>query len=225
MLGCLADGQKLTPFVIYKGKPGAKNKVVKELEAAVGFAPGQHYGVQENAWMGAETMLSWIATVWEPFVMTRSGMFLLLLDEAKSHMTGEVLTKLGSLRTLVEFIPGGYTSKLQVMDVGLNKSYKVGYNSAHFKWQREWVLSKPIHVKPKPTRLDVSWWVANGWAQITPAMIFNTWRAIGFYGMLSQVDPVSNEDNSTDEETVKSRNILDSPTVIHFEDMEDELKM
>ena len=143
-------------------------------------------------------------------------------------MTGEVLNKFGSLRIIVEYIPGGYTSKLQVMDVGLNKSYKVGYNEAHFKWQREWVLSHPILIKPKPTRLDVSWWVANGWAQITQAMIFNTWRSIGFYGLLSQVDPIATTlENSSDEDTVKSRNILESPTpsVIYFEDMEDNLQM
>jgi DDE superfamily endonuclease len=47
-----------------------------------------------------------------------------LLDEFPVHLTSKVGTVFVELNTEIEVIPGGYTSKLQVLDVGINKPLK-----------------------------------------------------------------------------------------------------
>jgi hypothetical protein len=173
MLACAADGTKLPPFIIFKGKPGAR--VDSELERADGYAPDQFYCVQQSAWMDEQRMIDWIKKVWIPFVLKRSGLCLLILDEARAHMTSGVLRLLSENRTLVQFIPGGYTSKLQVLDVGINRPFKMAYGDAYFTFVQNWLGSNSAGSKPKPTRKDVSYWIATGWDAINEDTITSTW--------------------------------------------------
>jgi hypothetical protein len=49
---------------------------------------------------------------------------LLELDQCKVHLMGSVVGALEGCGTEVEFILPGYTGKLQVLDVGINKPFK-----------------------------------------------------------------------------------------------------
>ena len=69
-------------------------------------------------------MLEWIRQVWNPIANRQEGIKLLLLDKAMSHMTTLVHQTFTVTNTVVKFIPGGYTSKLQAMDVGIIKPFK-----------------------------------------------------------------------------------------------------
>jgi hypothetical protein len=173
MLACAADGTKLPPYIIFKGKPGAR--IDSELECGDGYAPGQIYTVQPSAWMDENRMMDWVHRVWIPFVKKQSGLCLLILDEARSHMTSGVLRVLSQNRTLVHLIPGGYTSKLQVLDVGVNRPFKMAYGDAYFTFVRNWLEFNLAGSKPKPTRKDVSSWIAAGWAAIDEDTITSTW--------------------------------------------------
>jgi hypothetical protein len=52
---------------------------------------------------------------------------MLILDEMSAHMTTDVRNAIAVCDTHLVLIPGGYTSKLQVMDVGFNKPFKNHY--------------------------------------------------------------------------------------------------
>jgi DDE superfamily endonuclease len=60
-------------------------------------------------------MLEWIEKVWKPSISCNKTSYL-ILDECRSHLT--------ACNTEVDLIPGGYTSRLQPMDIGLNKPFK-----------------------------------------------------------------------------------------------------
>jgi hypothetical protein len=85
-------------------------------------------------------MLVWIEKIWLPFVAANNAFSLLIIDSFsvsvysitwsiltktfKVHYVESVINKINSSGTSLHFIPGGGTSKLQVLDVGINKPFK-----------------------------------------------------------------------------------------------------
>ena len=69
-------------------------------------------------------MLDWIKQECQPWTTTKAGPTMLILDEFTAHMAHKVWEQIADCGTHLKFIPGGYTSCLQVMDIGLNKPSK-----------------------------------------------------------------------------------------------------
>jgi hypothetical protein len=174
-----ASGYKLDPFLIFTGSKKGPIRT-KELQALVGFPKGIHYTTQAKAWMDEVTMLEWVKFVWKPFTQSRPGLFLLILDEARAHMTSDVVKAISQCKTFLEIIPGGYTSKLQVLDVGINRPFKHYYEDQSEQFVRKWTYDHPPGEKAKPTRQDVAHWVWNAWDSIKEDGIVNTWRHCGY---------------------------------------------
>jgi hypothetical protein len=66
------DGEKLPPFIIYKGANTSSSLIkreVKDLEARQKFdyPEGQVYTVQAKAWMDEQAMMKWVDEVWGPY--------------------------------------------------------------------------------------------------------------------------------------------------------------
>jgi hypothetical protein len=69
LLGVTMDGEKLPPFIIYKGENTSHSLIKrewKELEARqkFGYPEGQVYTIQANAWMDEQAMMKWVDEVW-----------------------------------------------------------------------------------------------------------------------------------------------------------------
>ncbi|KAL7567499.1 hypothetical protein ACA910_009512 [Epithemia clementina (nom. ined.)] len=182
MLGVSMTGHKFPPYVIFKGKRGGR---IEERElanpTANDYPSGMILTVQGNAWMDEQGMLLWIEKVWEPFVKSRpeDDLFLLILDEFKGHTVGSVMHRLAELRTLVEIIPGGYTGKLQVMDVGINRPFKATYGEEHFSFLRFRHSETPPGTRIIPWRQDVASWISTAWKAVKEESITKTWVHIG----------------------------------------------
>jgi hypothetical protein len=180
MLGVTGDGQKVPPFIIFKGSNKVTGRINRELqmiteEHTFGFPTQMKYAVQNKAWMDEFTMLDWVEKVWKPFADSKEGMTYMILDEAASHMTRNVREAIAQCNTEIDFIPGGYTSKLQVLDVGINKPFK---DRVREHYENYMVMT----VDGKPKRQDVAHWIWDSWDDITDTMITNTWRHIGITG-------------------------------------------
>mgnify|MGYP005852193269 CR=1 FL=1 len=127
--------------------------------------------------MDEVTMLDWVNNVWKPFTQRINGApSLLLLDWAPAHMMSSVKSAIANCNTELEFVPKGYTSKLQVLDVGVNKPF-----SDYIRQQvDDWQVRNQFDTKPR--RQDVSHWIKMAWMEITETTIKNTWRRIGLVG-------------------------------------------
>jgi DDE superfamily endonuclease len=146
MLGCNATRViKLTPFLVFKGASSSNGCIYQELCKRDGYPDGVELVVQEKAWFNKDVMLKWISIVWTPVMQQHiNGLTLLLLDNFGVHMTAKVNSAFAKLNTELEIIPPGFTSLVQVMDVGLHKTFK-DYFCAAFNG---WCEGKPEHVKP-----------------------------------------------------------------------------
>jgi len=139
--------------------------------------------------MDENTMLEWVETIWKPFTeQVNKAPTLSLLDWAPAHVVSSVKAAIASCNTELEFIPKGYTSKCQVLNVGINKPFSdyicnnVGINKPFSDYScnnvAEWQVSHDFN--DKPLRQDVAQWIRMSWLAIKDSTIKITWKHIGF---------------------------------------------
>jgi DDE superfamily endonuclease len=172
MLGASMAGEKLPPFLILRGKNERTGHIKREIACKKGSPEEMEYGVQERAWMDEALMLEWINKIWRPATLGNNITYL-ILDECRSHLTVAVRKAFADCNTEVDLVPGGYTSKLQPMDVGLNRPFK-GYVSDNFT---DWLI---VNRNKKPTRQDVSAWIYSGWNRLSEQIVINSFRGAGY---------------------------------------------
>jgi DDE superfamily endonuclease len=174
---------------VFKGSAKPTGNIFRELQLGDGYTEECLYACNEKAWFNETIMLQWIEKVWKPTVQAKNGrLTYLLLDECPVHMTANVIRAFNELITELELIPGGYTAKLQVLDVGINKSFKSNCRRQFERWLE-------VHADgSKPHRQNASMWAAEAWNQITTTTIKNTWNHIGYFNM--PIDDNNNDNNA-----------------------------
>lgn len=201
LLACTVSGKKLPPYVVFKG---GKDKTVDRALRRVQHAGGIICAAQESAWVDSDIMCDWSDRVWRPYINGNHSY--LMLDHCSAHMTSQCVRKLLSMQTNVslnrmvscgpifffklifvifplstpqiDYIPAGYTSKLQMLDVGVNAPFKKHLKEAYLSFRQQ----QPRDINVRPDRDTVVEWIATSWNNITPANITNTWRKIGIAG-------------------------------------------
>ena len=113
---------------------------------------------------------------------------MLILDSFAVHIMPTVKQRLKEINTVPVVIPGGCTSKVQPLDVSLNKPFK-SYICSYWSG---YVLEQPSHLQQKqklkpPTKEDVASWISSAVdkMQEKPDMIVHSFEACG---ILSQLD-------------------------------------
>ena len=166
-LAVARDGTKLPPFIIFKGKPNGRIES-KEFKT---YPADARYAVQENAWMDEITMLKWVNLVWEPFTLESSSPCYLIVDDYTAHKTAAVRSAISECGSSYDIVEPGYTGKLQVCDVGINKPFKDKYKELFLAFRH----SNPTGV---PTRPLVIQWIITAWGNVTKDCITNTWNKV-----------------------------------------------
>eukprot|EP00977_Amphora_coffeiformis_P015907 scaffold4786_cov198-Amphora_coffeaeformis.AAC.19 len=126
--------------------------------------------------MSEPIMLDWIDKVWKPFAHAKreeGNLTVLIIDRMSVHLMPSVKKAIEECGTLLEYIPKGYTSRLQVCDAGLNKPFKDHMRATVHEWM---ILQGESVVKPD--RPIVSYWIDHAWNKITRTTITNTWAHI-----------------------------------------------
>ena len=114
VLTCMADGTKLPPIIIFKLKNIPRGN----------FPPEVIIRANQTGWMKENEMLNWIENVWAKRERFSNPQSLLVLDSFSAHIVDSVKRRFGEKNTNIAVIPGGLTSRLQPLDVSVNKSFK-----------------------------------------------------------------------------------------------------
>ncbi|CAG8433156.1 9557_t:CDS:2 [Diversispora eburnea] len=124
VLSCMEDGTKLPPLIIFK---------LVNVPFQI-FPSGVVIRADREGYMNSDEMIWWIENVWNLHA-TRSinPCSLLVLDTFRGHLTDVVKRRFDEKNTNLAVVPGGLTSKLQPLDVCINKSFKNKYRES------EWV--------------------------------------------------------------------------------------
>src|SRR6185437_9893421 len=108
VLGCLADGTKLVPMVIFK-----LVNVPRQT-----FPQGIVVRANPEGYMNSDEMIFWIENIWNRRApLSVNPRSLLVLDSFRGHTTDPVKTRFKEKNTNIAVIPGGLTKKLQPLDV------------------------------------------------------------------------------------------------------------
>ena len=75
------------------------------------------------------------------------------MDELSIHMKSECVNAIQAQGTKVDFVAGGYTGVLQILDKGVKKPFKQHIWDAALTW------AIANHDIAKPTRVDMLRWI------------------------------------------------------------------
>lgn len=169
-LAAMADGRKLPPLVVFKGK-----RMPQELKCVQGVI----VELSNNGWMKPETTLSWINKVWGKFSFHDR---LLVWDSFRCHLTAEARAALKASKTTIACIPGGCTKLLQPADVSWNKPFKDRYRELYENWLQEEdrITDLTAFGNPRaPTKLQMVNWVKQAWNSLSREVITKSFDACG----------------------------------------------
>ncbi|KAM8924010.1 LOW QUALITY PROTEIN: uncharacterized protein RCH25_008770 [Pelodytes ibericus] len=155
MLAVLADGTKLPPYVVLK-----RRTMPKEI-----LPSGVIVQVQKKGCMDESLVLDWLKVVWrrhQGIQCKRRGM--LVLDAFRGHLTPKVKKHIGKMNTDLVVIPGGMTSRLQVLDVVVYRPFKDYLKKQHTDWllAGEYTLTSTQQMKKPPISLLCKW-ILHAW--------------------------------------------------------------
>ncbi len=114
VLTCAGDGLTFPALAIFKGKRKLKFRCPEDV----------HVTVQQKGWMDSELMLRWFKAVILPYTKAKQKRALLIIDSFSAHESSEFLSLAKANNVDISIIPGGCTSKVQPLDVCINKPFK-----------------------------------------------------------------------------------------------------
>ena len=172
VLSATADGHMLPAMVIFKGV-----KVPKSLNVPSGWI----VCVQKKGWMDENLMERWVREVW--LKHTKCSKALLVMDCFSAHCTDGIKDLLVCNNTAVAVIPGGCTSRLQPMDVSLNRPFKAVCWGKCSEFCSKWLActtGPTSHLKTASKQEVIEWLVsAQSHLSSHPRMIVKSFKVTG----------------------------------------------
>ncbi len=98
----------------------------------------------------------------------------LLQDSFSVHLHHKSIRALNDIAVETDFIPGGCTPVLQVMDKGVFKPFKDYIRQESTTWKIQHAHGT------KPTREDIAHWIQHSWDRVDVDTITNTWQSINY---------------------------------------------
>ena len=114
-----ADGTRLPPFILYKGRN-------LYLRWTYGGPAGAVYGCSDSGWMEGGNFYSWFKKLFVPAVahLLRTGPVILFVDGHHSHLTLELVRHAKSQGVHIFCLPPHVTHVIQPLDVGVYGTVK-----------------------------------------------------------------------------------------------------
>ena len=137
--------------------------------------------VQEKGWMDGDLMKKWIRQVWIKHTQCRKA--LLVMDSFRAHCTEDIQNLLATANSEIAFIPGGCTSKLQPLDVSLNKPFKTICRKSFSAFCRSQLstMSDPADRLKTASKQQVVQWVEEAHKHLSerPEMVIKSFQVTG----------------------------------------------
>lgn len=182
MLGVLADGRKLPPYIILRGTYIPPGK----------FPSGMEIRCHRYGWMTEDLMQDWLEVVWR----RRTGAApkqrgMLILNSFRGHATDSVKSSMENMNTDMVIIPGGLTSQLQVLDVVVYKPLNDSVRAQYSNWllAGNLALSPTGNAKKPPLGLFLEW-VMVAWNSIPSESIIQGFKKCHISSNLEDEDDV-----------------------------------
>uniref|UniRef100_A0A3Q3KXW9 HTH CENPB-type domain-containing protein n=1 Tax=Labrus bergylta TaxID=56723 RepID=A0A3Q3KXW9_9LABR len=190
MLTCLADGNKLPPYVIVPKEPMPAGIIVR---------------AQEKGWMETGLVVDWLKVVWGGrYGGLRKKRYMLVLDAFRGHLTEPVKSQVRAMNGDLVIIPGGVTSQLQVLDAVVNKPFKDNLRKRYTEWllSGNHALTRTWKIQKLSVRLLCEW-ILQAWDAVSSQSIIHGFKKCCISNALdgSEDDALWEEQGSDDSES------------------------
>ena len=151
---------------------------------------------------------------------------MLVLDSFHGHIVESVKNQLKEKNTNMAVIPGGCTSKLQLLDVAINKSFKSKVKDQY----NDWMISNihaftPTSKIKRPSYSTVATWVKESWDEVDISIIQNSFKCCGISTKLDSTednclfnyDGLLNQVNVDDDKVIEDPNPEEYPEETDYE--------
>jgi hypothetical protein len=149
-----ADGSKLPPFIVYKGKKLWENWMSKDAYE------GTTYAVADKGWMTEQVFLNWFKGQFLPKTKSIDGPKLLIYDGHISHVSIELVRVALDNHVSILKLPPHTTHFLQPCDVSAFKPLKTKWDALLVDWQRH-------HYGCTLNKADFSRLIGKAWPSLT----------------------------------------------------------
>ena len=169
-----AAGDKEAPIVVGKAAKPRCFKGIRDPSNPLGIP----YYSQPKAWMSSEIMGDILKNLNKKLIREKRKI-LLLLDNAPSH-DPEFVGKFSNIK--VVFLPANTTSKLQPLDAGIIKNFKVLYRGALLCYVVLQLDSTELSASRITQTVDVLMairWIKIAWEQVKSSVIANCFKHCG----------------------------------------------
>ena len=116
----------------------------------------------------------------------------LIIDQAKCHMSHDFIHYLDTLKMTYIFIPSGYTSVLQPLDVVINKPFKDEMRASYLVWLEAQVANITVRQVLPPNEDNIMDWVAKALVALTTNMVTESFRLTALTGSLEELRDKTN---------------------------------
>lgn len=191
VLTIAADGTKLFPMIIFKGKYS-----IHEFDSLIHLIPfsglknipkGNYptdviVTVSMKGSMKEELMLEYIAKVVKGRRQSLWKMpSALIMDSYRSHLMDSIKKEMNRLNCKRVIIPGGMTPILQQLDVYINKSMKCEMKKEYNQWLDEGIREFTASGNRKRASYEeVANWVSRAWKRIDKDMVSKLFRNLAY---------------------------------------------
>jgi len=197
-----SNGQKKTPFVIFKGKPstvstsaernamnqhGFGARVWKDIKNICQIMDVEIY-CNQKAWFTSDIMVKWLKFNFSNDISPK----LLILDDFTAHWTENVLTTARELNVTIMKIPPGLTGICQPADISWNKPFKSNIrNKWSEKLRSEMEESQNAFRSKPPSRTNIVQWITSSWSQLSSTTIVSGFIKPGYIENIDVVNDVN----------------------------------
>ncbi|CAB4413248.1 unnamed protein product [Rhizophagus irregularis] len=208
VLTCAADGTKLPPICIFKGKQMPRGEKAP---------PGVIVWFQECGWMNSDLMKHYVSYLNQ--IRMSSGQSrlpaMMVYDSFRGHLEESVKQKFKDNHVELAVIPGGLTSICQLLDVAINKPFKDNLRKEWYYWMNNGGAGYTAAGNLRRAKIsEVCRWVKRSWENVSEEIIIRTFKKCGISNALDEteddeiykeIDEVLNEiqnemDNNVEEE-------------------------
>ena len=183
-LTAFADGvNRVRPLIIFRGQ--GKRLAKKEKDAWDGHV---RVMFQENAWCDGAVMKEWVSSEWGNVFTNKpspgSSGKILVADMHRAQQIHEVVDMLRQRKTTMVAIPAGCTSRIQPLDVSLNKPFKDAVRQEHERHQHANLeLYTTGKISASERRVLITKWVAKAWQKISDNkdMVVRSFQKCGLF--------------------------------------------
>lgn len=188
-LAVASNGDTLPPLVTFKYQYGGKGTrdFPKKYENFKNVSKPYMVRFTESGFNKEQNIIDYINKVILQWKANINQDIVIILDQAKCHISKKVTDHLDKLRLTYLFIPAGGTHLFQPLDVLLNKPFKDSMRSFYLSWLNNQITKSDTRIINPPTVDNILDWTLKSIQEMTSIQVKESFAVTAINGNIKEL--------------------------------------